>query len=203
MGTAGDLNDGGNITMAVGSFPPNDFGLYDMAGNVNEWVLDVFRGTSFEDVAEYNSFRGNVFMEPVVAGTDENGRPIFAIDSLGRVKMQVTEDGDMRNFRDGDPTSLLFTDFLLENFWEGMENLTDREDVQIDITDILAPRVTDKSRVYKGGSWKDRAFWLNPSTRRFLDQDKSTNDIGFRCALSLVGSETPSTGATNNNSRRR
>jgi gliding motility-associated lipoprotein GldJ len=192
MGTAGDLNDGGVITMAVGSFPPNDFGLYDMAGNVNEWVLDVFRPTSFEDVAEYNSFRGNVYMEPVITGTDENGRPQFAVDSLGRIRMQVTVDGDMRNFRDGDPTSQLFTDFMLENFWEGMENLTDREDVQIDITDILAPRITDKTRVYKGGSWKDRAFWLNPSTRRFLDQDQSANDIGFRCALSLVGSETPS-----------
>jgi formylglycine-generating enzyme required for sulfatase activity len=25
------------------SFMPNDFGLYNMAGNVNEWVLDLYR----------------------------------------------------------------------------------------------------------------------------------------------------------------
>jgi hypothetical protein len=28
---------------------------------------------------------------------------------------------------------------------------------------------------------------LNPGTRRFLDQDKSNNTIGFRCAISAFG----------------
>ena len=30
---------------------------------------------------------------------------------------------------------------------------------------------------------RDRAYWLNPSTRRFLDQESSRDDIGFRCAM--------------------
>jgi len=202
MGVSGDLT-GGGITMPVGSFPPNDFGLFDMAGNVNEWVLDVYRALTFEDAAEFNSFRGNVFMEPVMT-RDAAGRPIFQIDSLGRVAMRVIDEGDVRDFRDGDPLSQLITDFQLGHFWEGMENLTDREDIQVNITDILAPRITNYSRVYKGGSWRDRAFWLNPSTRRFLDQDQSRNDIGFRSAMSLVGSETDirTTGATHIGRRR-
>ena len=48
--------------------------------------------------------------------------------------------------------------------------------------------INDNARVYKGGSWKDRAYWLNPSTRRFLDQESSRDDIGFRCAMIRVGS---------------
>jgi len=50
--------------------------------------------------------------------------------------------------------------------------------------------ISDKSRVYKGGSWKDRAYWLVSSNRRFLDEDKSTDAIGFRCAMDRVGSPT-------------
>jgi len=48
--------------------------------------------------------------------------------------------------------------------------------------------ISDKSRVYKGGSWSDRAFWLSPGNRRFLDEDKSTALIGFRCAMDRLGS---------------
>ena len=48
--------------------------------------------------------------------------------------------------------------------------------------------VNDRARVYKGGSWKDRAYWMSPGTRRFLDQEQRTDDIGFRCAMARVGS---------------
>jgi formylglycine-generating enzyme required for sulfatase activity len=48
--------------------------------------------------------------------------------------------------------------------------------------------INDNARVFKGGSWKDRSYWLNPSTRRFLDQNESRDDIGFRCAMIRIGS---------------
>ena len=38
-----------------------------------------------------------------------------------------------------------------------------------------------------GGSWKDRAYWLSPGTRRYLEEDQSTDYIGFRCAMDRVG----------------
>ncbi|MFM7681930.1 MAG: SUMF1/EgtB/PvdO family nonheme iron enzyme, partial [Bacteroidota bacterium] len=60
MGIAGNLNDGGDITVRVDDFWPNDYGLYHMAGNVSEWVMDVYRPMSSEVFAEFMPFRGNV-----------------------------------------------------------------------------------------------------------------------------------------------
>jgi formylglycine-generating enzyme required for sulfatase activity len=48
--------------------------------------------------------------------------------------------------------------------------------------------VNDKARVFKGGSWRDRAYFLNPGTRRFLDQRQANAWLGFRCAMTRVGS---------------
>ena len=48
--------------------------------------------------------------------------------------------------------------------------------------------VSDKSRVYKGGSWNDRAYWLTPGSRRFLEEDQALSTLGFRCAMDRMGS---------------
>ena len=82
MGVAGALNDNADITAPVTSYWPNDFGLYCMAGNVNEWVLDVYREVSFQDVDEFRPYRGNVFK---TKQRDEEGN-IVAKDSLGRIQ---------------------------------------------------------------------------------------------------------------------
>ena len=62
MGVAGNLNDAADITAPVFSYWPNDYGLYNMVGNVAEWVLDVYRPLSFEDFDDFRSYRGNEFM---------------------------------------------------------------------------------------------------------------------------------------------
>ena len=48
--------------------------------------------------------------------------------------------------------------------------------------------IDDRARVYKGGSWRDRAYWMSPGTRRFLNEAHSRDDLGFRCAMTRVGS---------------
>jgi formylglycine-generating enzyme len=49
--------DGYMITAPVRSFYPNDFGIYNMAGNVCEWTMDTYRVLSPEDVEDLNPNR--------------------------------------------------------------------------------------------------------------------------------------------------
>lgn len=184
MGVSGALNDHYVITAPVDAYAPNDFGLYNMAGNVNEWVLDVYRETSFQEVTEYNSFRGNIYMRP-----DRDSLGNLQMDSVGMIKLTYGGAEDKRDYRDGDFASVLHTDYPLVIDSATLDALTE---FKTDPTDILCERIDKNSRVYKGGSWNDRIYWLNPSTRRYLNQDKSSATIGFRCAMSTLGDQIPS-----------
>ena len=47
--------------------------------------------------------------------------------------------------------------------------------------------ISNNTRVYKGGSWSDREYWLDPAQRRYLPEYMATNYIGFRCVTDKVG----------------
>lgn len=51
------MTDGYMITAPVREFWPNDFGLYNMSGNVAEWTQDTYRRLAFEDVDDFNPYR--------------------------------------------------------------------------------------------------------------------------------------------------
>lgn len=179
MGMAGALNDNASITAPVLSYVPNDYGLYNMGGNVNEWVQDVYRpmtSTTLRDVEtqDLNPYRGNVFMEIEL---DADGKPQLDSDSIapGRLKykeLDADEIANRRNFQFSNVINHLDGDAQSEATYEyGKHSL-----------------VSDKTRVYKGGAWNDRAYWLSPGTRRFLEEDKSSAYLGFRCAMTRTGS---------------
>jgi formylglycine-generating enzyme len=191
MGTAGALNDNAEITAPVKSYWPNDYGLYCMAGNVSEWVLDVYRPLTFEDVDEFRPFRGNVFQELV---RDEEGN-IATKDSLGRLRYKDISESDAVNRRNYKKANYI-------NYLDGDKNSTsgynDAEAPDTPGSDRMYSQkpgdysslIADDVRVYKGGSWRDRAYWLSPGTRRFLKETQSKDDLGFRCAMTRVGSPT-------------
>jgi formylglycine-generating enzyme required for sulfatase activity len=176
MGIAGAPNDGYVITAPVDAFAANDFGLYNMAGNVNEWVLDVYRETTFGVMSEYNPYRGNVYTSIVRD----------SLTQTGSIVVEYTAANDKRNYKDGDATTRLDTDYPLDTLGLTEEQ---KESIKFDPTDVLAPQITNNSRVYKGGSWNDRIYWLNPTTRRFMDQSKASCTVGFRCAMSVLGDQ--------------
>lgn len=72
-GIAGKLNDGAMITTYIYEFPPNDYGLYNMAGNVNEWVYDVYRPLNFQDMDDLNPLRRDGFLDQQ-GPTGNNGK---------------------------------------------------------------------------------------------------------------------------------
>ncbi|WP_167605022.1 SUMF1/EgtB/PvdO family nonheme iron enzyme [Maribellus sediminis] len=180
MGMAGALNDNADIAAPVFSYQPNDYGLYCMAGNVNEWVADVYRPMSFNDVEEFSPFRGNVITE---YRRDANGQ--LMRNEYGELIKDTIPGMDYRNYDDGDRNSQVIEG---ENWTEVQDKGTEGMYIQDDRQGSFSSLINDEVRVYKGGSWKDRPYWLVPGTRRYLEQTKAKKDLGFRCAMTRVGS---------------
>ena len=270
MGVAGALNDFGDITVNVYQYAPNDYGLFNMAGNVNEWVMDVYRPLSIQDNNEFRPFRGNVYetkrlnsdgkpvekYDFVVYDIDEvkeflekyqkAGNDIFALtvedqDLISRLldKVQAaSEKRDPPELRFEEAQTLMqdamdlivdsdalaasdlrkgFSDNIvalpgeMQMRPESLEENLNRTNYNIaDNIDYLdgdvasegvyssgeniqgsSTLITNRSRVYKGGGWDDRAYYLIPGTRRFLDERQSSASLGFRCAMDRMGTPVP------------
>ena len=203
-GIAGWSDDGADITNAVKSYAPNDFGLYDMAGNVAEWVADVYRPIVDNEANDFNYFRGNVYYKNKIGAdgkvelitaenmkydTLSNGKVIarnfpgqiaqVPVDEKETYLRQNFDKSNNINYRDGDKQSSRYYDFgssdsddAKQKEIEKMYNspvhnvTTDSLGKMVRKYDRSSKRTTlinDKIRVYKGGSWRDRAYWLDPA----------------------------------------
>jgi gliding motility-associated lipoprotein GldJ len=224
-GIAGWSDDGADITNEVKKYPANDFGLYDMAGNVAEWVADVYRPQIDNEANDFNYFRGNLYTKQKIGkdgkiefvtkenmkyDTLSNGK-VVARNFPGQIaKVPVDEQetylrtnfdkSDNINYRDGDKQSTRYFKFGVEGEKEKEDQIMYNAPIQNVSTDSLGQMIrkydksnkrttmiSDEVRVYKGGSWRDRAYWLDPAQRRYFPQDMATDYIGFRCAMSRVG----------------
>ncbi|MDO5972167.1 gliding motility lipoprotein GldJ [Flavivirga aquimarina] len=242
-GIAGWSDDGADITNAVKSYDPNDFGLYDMAGNVAEWVADVYRPIIDDDFNDFNYYRGNVYTknalnedgtvkvvtaDDIVYDTLPNGKVIarnlpgeiaqVPIDENETYLRTNFDKSDEINFRDGDRrSSRYFENFNVDDeevgeekknsYTSKMYNSPKHKVTRDSLGNIIreydrgnnrTSLINDEVRVYKGGSWKDREYWLDPAQRRYFPQDMATDYIGFRCAMSRVGSKSKTKTKTKN-----
>ncbi|MGE5425084.1 MAG: SUMF1/EgtB/PvdO family nonheme iron enzyme [Syntrophothermus sp.] len=192
MGVAGNLNDGADIPAPAGSYFPNDYGLYNMAGNVSEWVLDVYRPMNSVEVSDLRPFRGNVFQTPVLDAEGFRAEK----DSLGHMKYRnVTTEEAMhrKNYRTADNINYLDGDYassIEEEYWKNPPT-SDSSSTNLMYQFGISSLITDHVRVYKGASWKDGAYYMSPSMRRYLDENDASDAIGFRCAMTRVGGSVP------------
>ena len=215
MGVSGSLNDKSDITDHVKSYWPNDYGLYNMAGNVSEWVADVYRPIIEQtSTTDHRPFRGNIF---TTQQKDENGEFIIdpqgyikdtLVNSLSNIYRRNYKKANNINYLDGDIESQMNSNWSTDT---SETSTIDKSKVKIDKWNQESIKyeddnfssnsnemydyantslISDRTRVYKGGSWKDRSYWLSPGTRRFLDQSQSSDCIGFRCAMDRIGSST-------------
>lgn len=228
-GIAGWSDDGADITNKIKSYPANDFGLYDMAGNVAEWVADVYRPIIDNEANDFNYYRGNQYAKNKIGKdgkleiitkdnikytTLSNGKVVATnlpgeiaqvpVDENETYLRQNFSKSDNINYRDGDKQSSRYYDFGdSESADDAKKETMYNSPVHNVTTDSLGNMVrkydnsskrttliNDNARVYKGGSWRDRAYWLDPAQRRYFPQDMATDYIGFRCAMSRVGSKT-------------
>ncbi|WP_297763898.1 gliding motility lipoprotein GldJ, partial [uncultured Muriicola sp.] len=138
-GIAGWSDDGADITAEVKSYKPNDLGLYDMAGNVAEWVADVYRPIVDDEISDFNYYRGNIYTktaigedgkvnilrDSIVFDTLPNGK-VVAVNLPGEILMVPVDenetylrtnfsDSDNRGYRDGDAGSTRFFDRFSED----------------------------------------------------------------------------------------
>ncbi len=237
-GITGWSDDGADITNKVASYEANAFGLYDMAGNVAEWVADVYRPIVDDEFNDFNYYRGNDYKKFAIGEdgkakvatepkykTLSNGKKI-AVVLPGELEKTDLEDSDVRyrtqfdrsynlNFRDGDYSSSRNYsaserrynradnengDTRLMYKSPSYKDANPNNDVfDYDPDETKTTLINDQTRVYKGGSWKDRAYWLDPAQRRFYPEDQATDFIGFRCAMSNVGQSRDLSKKTRNN----
>lgn len=204
-GVAGWSSDNAVITAPVRAYPPNSFGLYGMAGNVAEWVADVYRPIVDNNVSDMSYYRGNLYTKPAIG---EDGKTVLIddilLDTMANNKLYVKSlPGEVKFTELNEQDTQLRTNFNKSyntDYLDGDEQsnpageneamykfAVDDNGNQITDQDNVKSLISDQTRVVKGGSWKDRAYYLDPAQRRYLPEFMAADFIGFRCAMSYLG----------------
>jgi gliding motility-associated lipoprotein GldJ len=209
IGGADEVLDGGSINDSTNGVMYSIFGAGDNnLSNKTEW--DHYLGGKFNNYDQDPNITTWIM-------TLRNGLTEFVTETKGKQRWRnvtVEENAGRLNYRQDDYRDYLDGDLASSIFYNNSKRIDDinkgirdpkqamyqnnHENKSQDGSDLSygssgwpTTLISDKSRVYKGGSWADRAYWLSPGNRRFLDEDKGSAMIGFRCAMDRVGSSRP------------
>jgi len=214
-GLAGWSSDGATITSRIKTYKPNAYGLYNMGGNVAEWVADVYRPNIDTKYNDFDYFRGTDFTKTYIS---KNGKVVVLNNT--NIKMDTLQNG--RIVPNGLPGQLRYTpitrdDAFMKFNYSKADNIDfndgdlasnkyyykDEDDPSLIPKMYNAPKskvvvdengnmkkeydknkfrntlISNTLHVVKGGSWKDLAYWLDPSQRRNMPEYAATNYIGF------------------------
>ena len=193
----------GAEVISIGS-EPNGYNINDKIGEDGKFVVIDAQTITYDTLSNGRIYAKNLPGQLAKVAVDEN-------ETYLRYNFTTA---DNRNFRDGDRVSSKeYAKLTRERTEESYDSLNASQRANVSRTMYNSPNqkvipdgqggivkvydrsndrttlVDDESRVFKGGSWKDRAYYIDPAQRRFLPQYSATDYIGFRCAMSRVGSK--------------
>jgi len=149
--------DGGVYPIKVKSYFPNDFGLYDMSGNVSEWTRTTWSEGNNSFV---HSLNGN-YEVYIKEHAYLNGKYKYGYGG-------GAESGNsVKAFDVANPNEL--------------QSIQQQQDSLYNI------HKSRKRKVIRGGSWKDVAYYIECGARTYEFQDSSKSYIGFRCVQEYLG----------------
>lgn len=198
------------FTSLVKSFSPNGLGLYDMAGNAAEWVLDNYIPQSYEDINNFSPFRGNIFSNDSVPNAflnDSTG--IFAVYRSDLKRLDRNPDNI--NYLDGDyvpetnpeipPEIIKSTDdvhvamkkLIDRNSYYGLnekaDTISNKERwlslASLEIHNVKVAERFPDGRIVKGGSWVNGPVYMQCGSKELFPESKGSSRIGFRICMSI------------------
>lgn len=157
-------------TSKVKSFAPNNFKLYDMLGNVSEWVLDSayvpdsYTGLPKEMQSDTLDYYNRISEQLTLYSTKSD-----KLEILTEIMNRKLQDSYKLYY----PEQMdLFQKFNME--YEVLSKIR---------TEIICNN--PDSKIVKGGSWEDGAINQQCNTREIIDSWDSKCSIGFRIAMGI------------------
>jgi sulfatase modifying factor 1 len=201
-------DDGGFYPLKVKSYKPNDFKLYDMAGNVAEWtntrpgkieqqineewyfffIYYFSHHISRDDLSNNRQHKLLMQQNIPLAPTLDSIRKVTAVNYLEsaestnqKIRQRFSLYHQLIFNRIPDDTILQkMADFAISAAGPYSEELT-RVELQNSRVMYLNPR----PRIVKGGSWASGPAYLLCGSREAFSEDKCSSRIGFRVLIEM------------------